>query len=231
MSNQLTTLSSLTNLPVSATKTDLTKYGGDAAFLPRIQLVTKGKYVDEGKIPSGHYGTPDGDEGIVDLGKCIDVIPFAARDKALDTTEDPPLAVFDPDDEVFQDIQDRAGEKDSGCMYGPSFLVFERNTGKFYEFFCGNKSARMESGKFADFMAVSGEQAEQFGITARPPQPLTLRAKHIKRRRYSWHAPKVTKCSTPFNNLPPVEKIVEEINKFLNPKTADVEVADGGRDR
>lgn len=225
-------LATLTTLPVSTTRTDLTKYGGEVEFLQRIQLVTKGKYVDSGKITPGHYGVPDGDDEITDLGETIDILPLAVRDKALDTTEDPPLAVFDSEDEIFQDIVDRAGEKDSGCMFGPSFLVFERNTGKFYEFFCGNKSARMEAGKFSSYLPVSEEQAAEFGIEAQPPQPLTLRAKYIKRPRYSWHAPQVTKCSTPFTNLPPIERIVEEINKFLNPKTADVEKAEeGGRDR
>lgn len=229
MSNALATL---TTLPVSAPKTNLASYGGDMEFLPRIQLVTKGKYVDKGKIAPGHYGVPDGDDDITDLGESIDILTFAVRDKALDTTEDPPLAVFDAEDEVFQDIVERAGEKDSGCMFGPSFLVFERNSGKFYEFFCGNKSARMEAGKFSSYLPVSEEQAAEFGVTAQPPQPLTLRAKYIERPRYSWHAPQVTKCSTPFTNLPPIEKIVEEINKFLNPKTADVEKAEaGGRDR
>ena len=226
-------LATLTTLPVSAPKTDLTKYGGEVEFLQRIQLITKGKYVDKGLIKPGHYGVPTGDEEVIDLGEAIDILPFAVRDKALDTTEDPPLSVFDADDPVFEDIADRAGEKDSGCMFGPSFLVFERNTGKFYEFFCGNKSARMEAGNFAAYLPVSEEQAGQFeGLTAQPPQPLTLRAKYIERPRYSWHAPQVTKCSTPFTNLPDMGKIVDEINKFLNPKESDVEKAEeGGRDR
>ena len=229
MSNELATL---TTLPVSAPKTDLTKYGGETEFLKRVQLVTKGKYVDKGKIAPGHYGVPEGDDDITDLGESIDVLPLAVRDKALDTTEDPPLAVFDADDEVFQDIVDRAGEKDSGCMYGPSFLLFERNSGQFFEFFCGNKSGRMEAGKFAQYLPVSEEQAKANGVEAHGPLPLTLRAKYIERPRYSWHAPQVTKCSTPFTNLPPVENIVEEINKFLNPKVQDVEQAEeGGRDR
>ncbi len=217
-------LATLTTLPVSAPKTDLAKYGGTTEFLERVQLVTKGKYVDKGKIAPGHYGVPGQDDDILDLGESIDVLVFAARDKALDTTEDPPLAVYDEDDEVFQDIKERAGQKDSGCMFGPSFLLFERNTGKFYEFFCGNTSGRKESGKFKSFLPVSEKEAEELGIEAKGPAPMTLRAKYIERPRYSWHAPQVSKCSTPFNNLPPIENIADEMAKFLNPKTADVEV-------
>lgn len=229
MSNALATL---TSLPVSAPKTDLSKYGGEMEFLPRIQLASgNDKYSKRGKIPPGHYGVPEGDDDIIDLGESIDVLPFAVRDKALDTTESPPIAVFDADDPVFKDIAERGLEKDSGCMFGPSFLVFERNTGKFYEFFCGNKSARIESGKFSNYLPVNEEQAAAFNVKAQPPQPLTMRAKYIERPRQAWYAPQVTKCSTPFTNLPSIEKIVEEINKFQNPKASDVEVAEGGRDR
>jgi hypothetical protein len=228
MSNELATL---TSLPVSAAATSLAKNANVTEYLQRVQLVTKGKYVDKGKIAPGHYGVPGAEDEIQDLGESIDVLAFAVRDKALDTTEDPPLAVYDAEDAVYQDIEERAGQKDSGCMFGPSFLLFERNTGKFFEFFCGNKSARMEAGKFSPFLPISEAQAEQFGVEAQGPQPLTLRAKYIERPRYSWHAPQVTKCSTPFNNLPEIEVIVAEINKFLNPKVDGAEIVEEGDSR
>jgi len=224
----------LTSLPVTKTKTDLAKYGGESAFLKRIQLSSsKDKYAGQGLIAPGHFGVPLGEAEIQDLGATIDILPLCVRDKALDTNEDPPLAVFDPDDEVFQDIEQRAGQKDSGCMYGPSFLVFERNTGEFYEFFCGNKSARREAGKFGPYLPVSEAQAAEFeGVEAQPPQPLTLSSEYVKRGKYQWYVPVVNKCSAPFTNLPPIEKIVDEINKFLNPKVQEVEKAEeGGRER
>jgi hypothetical protein len=222
--NALTAAASLTNLP-STSVVDLSKYGGESSFLPRVQLVTKGKFVDKGKIAPGHYGVPSGDDDIIDLGESIDVLVLAARTKALDTTQDPPLAVFDESDEVYQEIVDRASTSDSGCMHGPSFLFFERNTGAFYEFFCGNKSSRMESQNIGQHLPVSEEQAEQFGIEAKGPTQFTLRAKYIERPRYSWHAPQVGKCSTPINNLPDVGLVIEEINKFLNPETNGPELA------
>ncbi len=230
MGNALTAAASLTNLP-STTVVDLSKYGSESAFLPRVQLVTKGKFVDKGKIAPGHYGVPAGDDDITDLGESIDVLALAVRNKALDTTCDPPLAVFDSEDEVYQDIEARAGEKDSGCMFGPSFLFFERNTGTFYEFFCGNKSSRMEAGTIGQHLPVSESQAEQFGIEAKGPSAFTLRAKYIERKNYSWHAPQVGKCSTPIVNLPAIETVVEEINKFLNPETNGPEIANAEESR
>jgi hypothetical protein len=231
MSNELTTdLASLTNLPVSVTaaRTNLAKRATETEWLQRIQLVTKGKYVELDKIRSGHYGVPLKEDEIQDLGDSIDILPLAVRDKALDTTEDPPLTNYDASSAIFQDIEERSSEKDSGCMWGPSFLVFERNTGKFYEFFCGNKSARAEAGKFEPFLPISEAEAEQFGCDPKGPDPITLTAKHIRRPRFSWHVPEVHECSTPFTNLPPVERIVQEIQKFLNPKTQDAELVEEG---
>lgn len=224
MSNALTTAASLTNLP-STDVVDLSKFK-ETTFLPRVQLVTKGKYVDKGLIAPGHYGVPVSEDEIIDLGAAIDVLPLSVRNKALDTNTEPPTAVFDKTNPVYQDIEERAGQKDSGCMYGPSFLFFERNTSKFYEFFCGNKSARMEAGNIGQFLPVSDEKAEAFGVEAHGPLPCTLRAKYIERPRYSWHAPQVGKCSTPITNLPDNDDIVKEVVKFINPKTDGTELAD-----
>ena len=224
MTNALTTAASLTNLP-STDVVDLSKYK-ETSFLSRVQLVTKGKFVDKGLIAPGHYGVPAGDDEIKDLGGSIDVLPLAVRNKALDTNTDPPMAVFDASDPVYEDIVYRAGEKDSGCMYGPSFLFFERNSGQFYEFFCGNKSSRMEAGNIGQYLPVSDDKAEEFGVDAHGPLPCTMRAKYIERPRYSWHAPQVGKCSTPITNLPAIEKVVTEIEKFINPKVDAPEMAD-----
>jgi hypothetical protein len=227
MSNELTAMN---QLPVTAARRNLAKYATDTGWLPRIQLVTKGKFVDKGLIKPGHYGVPTADGGILDLGESIDILVWEVRDKALDTTEDPPLAVFDENDEVYQDIVERANGKNSGCMHGPSFLFFERNTAKFYEFFCGNKSARAESTKLGEHLPISEVQAETYGCEPQGPIPCTLRAKYIERPQYSWHAPQVTKCSVPFTNLPPSDAIENEVNKFLNPKTEAAEIVKEGEE-
>ncbi|MHC4301579.1 MAG: hypothetical protein ACYS7Y_30290 [Planctomycetota bacterium] len=225
MSNALTTAASLTNLP-STEVVDLSKYK-ETTFLPRIQLVTKGKYVDKGKIAPGHYGVPISDDEIIDLGATIDVLPIAVRNKALDTTTDPPTAVFNAADEVYEDIVDRAGQKDSGCMFGPSFLFFERNTQKLYEYFCGNKSARMIAGDLGAFLPINEEKAAQYdGIVARGPLPCTLRAKYIEKPRYSWHAPEVGKCSTPIDMQIDGNDLLKETIKFINPPVDGPEIAD-----
>lgn len=216
--NNALAVAGLTNLPSVAV--DLNEYSAEVDFLPRIQLTTfmTGAVKDE-KIKAGHYGVPQAGGEITDLGESVDLLPIAVRRKALDTSSEPPLAVYDPSDPLYESIKDRSGERDSGCMYGPSFLVYERGTGQFYELFLGNATGRQEAARLAPYLPVSEAQAKANGVEAKGPTPLTLGARVIKRKTQSWHAPVVHKCSTPFNKLPDTETIVATVNKFLNPKT------------
>ena len=53
--------------------------------------------------------------------------PSPARPKAIDMTDtDAVLVNYDPESEEFKRIAAQSLEKESHCMYGPSFLVFER---------------------------------------------------------------------------------------------------------
>ena len=186
-------------------------------FLPRIQLVTKGKYVDTGKIPPGRWGVPQtGGEDIEDLGDNIDIIPLAGRPKALDVSDREAIVTsYDSKSEEFQRI--KTAPKNSGCMWGPSFLVLERNTGKLYELFFGNKSGRNEAGKLRAFLPKDGN----------PPLPASLGIRYKQTTDYGWHVPVVKKCSEPFDeeNIEVTsEEICSEIEKFVNPKEQEVEV-------
>jgi hypothetical protein len=182
-----------------------------AEFLSRLQLITKGKYVDTGKIAPGHWGVPQQGDEIEDLGPKIDIIPFCYRPKALDVSDqDAIVAVYDIKDPEFQRIKN--APKNTGCLWGPSFLVLERSTGKLYELFFGNKSGRNEASKLKPFLPTEASGA---------PSPATLGIRYKKTPEYGWHVPVITKCSEPFDpdsvKVTP-EKIQEEVNKFLNPE-------------
>lgn len=194
-------------------------------FLQRIQLVTKGKYVDTGKIKPGRYGVPQsGGEEILDLGESIDILPLAVRAKALDMRDrDAIIAVYDMNLPEFERIKTLSAETNSSCMWGPSFLVIERSTGNFYEFFMGNKSARQESGKVRPFLPISQAKAEAVGEEPHGPIPCTLKTRYVQRRDYGWHVPVVTKCSEPFVNLPPLEQVRTEVEKFAAAKDNGIE--------
>lgn len=209
MSNELTTFH-VDNLPAVSDEMfgQIAEVSKGADFLPRIQLITKGKYVDNEKIGPGHWGVPlPGGEEIEDLGKQIDVVPFAARPKALDVSDkNAIISNFDLNSDEFQRI--KTAPKNTGCMWGPSFLVLERNTGKLYELFFGNASGRSEAGKLRPFLpsADSG------------PSPATLSIRYKKTPEYGWHVPVVNKCSEPFTNAPSGTEILAAIKKFMEEK-------------
>jgi hypothetical protein len=208
-----------------ATDNELTELTKGTDFLQRVQLVTKGKYVDTQKIAPGNYGVPQpGGEEILDLGGAMDILPIAVRAKALDMNDrDAIIAVYDMNLPEFQRIKDAAALPNSSCMWGPSFLVVERSTGNMYELFMGNKSARQESGKLRPFLPLGKDKAEAAGEEPHGPIPCTLKSRYIQRRDYGWHVPVVTKCSEPFTNLPDMEVMRKEIERFAAAKDNGIE--------
>jgi hypothetical protein len=193
-------------------------------FLCRLQLYTKGSAVNRKLVGPGNYGIPESKEDVTDLGDVIDIVPLARRPKALDMSNTEAVSVvYDVKNPEFIRIQEESAKKESHCMYGPSFLVYERSTGRFLEFFCGTKSARSEAKKLfpylpltqaaIDDLATRGEDVT--GLAAHGPLPVTLQSRLVEKGSYSWHVPVVTKCSTAFTKMPKVEVIVKEITRFL----------------
>jgi hypothetical protein len=213
-----------------------TQIGGDdiydglaksAEFLGRLQLYSKGKAIDKGLISPGHYGIPQSGEEITGLGNSIDLLVLARRPKAMDMTDTDALIVsYNNESPEFKRIAAQSMEKESHCMYGPSFLVFERSSGQFLEFFCGSKSTRAEAKKIYPFLPITEADIKARGLTdveAHGPLPMTLKSKLVEKGSYSWFVPVVVKCSTPFTKLPTGDKIIAEILKFIAPKEDAVE--------
>jgi len=193
-------------------------------FLARLQLFTKGKAINKGLVRPGHYGIPEGEE-VTDLGDTIDIIPLARRTKAIDMTDtNAVIAVYDAQSKEFLRIQEQSAEKESHCMYGPSFLVYERETGRFLEYFCGSKSARGEAKKLFPYLPLSQPMIDAAakngvnvtGMAPHGPVAVTLKSKLVEKGDWSWHVPVVVKCMTQFNRLPTEEVILREITRFLN---------------
>ena len=199
------------------------------AFVDRIQLFTKGKAVDQGKITPGHYGIPTGDE-VQDLGAEIDVIPLVCRPKAIDMRDrDAVVVSYDPSTELFQSINTMAPEKDSGCMVGVTFLMFERSLGKFFEFFCGNKSSLLEAPKIGAFLPRTPEQEaeleQKLGKKPAPTGPCTLKSKYVTKGSWGWHVPVCVQCSTPFTNFS-TDLATKEITRFMLQEASQIEKAE-----
>ena len=208
---------------------DLAK-GGD--YLSRIKLYTKSKEGMKGLIQDGHYGIPVSDEEVIDLGTSMDLLPLARRPKAIDMTDMEALVIsYDTESEEFKRIAEKSKESESHCQYGVSFLVYERSTRRFLEFFCGNKSSRIESKKLFPFLpltqadvdakAAAGNKVDD--LVPHGPIPVTLKVKVAENNKGVWHVPVVVICSTPFTGLPSGDVIVREIQKFLTVKDNGVE--------
>ena len=199
-----------------------------AGYASRIQLFSKGKTDDKGDtvVDAGNFAIVDGDSYNI-LGKEIDVVPLAVLDKALDCSGEEVIVAFGRDNEVYQRIAEDSNTQDSGCMYGPCFLVFERTTSNFYEIFLNNKSGRSEAKKIYPYLPIGAAQAKAHGVQPQSPRPCHIKAKFIKKPRFSWFAPQVSDSVAQFDNPPTQEAAVAAVTNFL--KQAEVE--DEGRDR
>jgi len=204
--------------------------GGD--YIGRMQLYTKGKAVLKNIIPQGHYGIPEGDDEISDLGAVVNILPLARRPKAIDMTDMEALVIsYDMESDEFKRIADQSTQTDSHCQYGPSFLIYEESSGRFLEFFCGNKSSRIEAKKIYSFLPVLPADIARLeaagndvsNLKLHGPVAVTLKVKVAENRKGIWHVPVVTICPTPLGRVPSEEIICREIGKFLTIKDNGVE--------
>ena len=133
------------------------------------------------------------------------------------------IAVYDVKNPEFVRIQEEAAKKESHCMFGPSFLVYEQGTSRFLEYFCGTKSSRSEAKKLFPFLpltqamidAMAARDEDVSNLKPHGPLPLTLKSKLVEKGDWSWHVPVVVPCTIPFTTLPKMEVILKEITRFL----------------
>lgn len=180
-------------------------------YLPRLALYgSKSDAVTEGKIAGGTYGVVTGKDNIIVLDKEVDVLVISWRPTAIDMkSEDTVTAVHTKSDPLFMQIANRADNEDeSGCMYGPEFLVYVHAVKKYATFLCGSKSTRKPE--------VAGT------IKGLMSNNVTLKVALASNKRYKWHVPVPIKCSTPYP-LPPIEEIAEKAALFNNPEPPKVQ--------
>lgn len=208
MSNELTKLDALDDLlPQKYSDETFDAAASGSSFLPRLQLMTSNsEKCKTGEFPTNHYALVS-DQKHDDLGKNVDVLLLVWRPKALDTGGDVVISVYDVDSEEFARIQDRSlNVQNSNCMFGPEFLVWIPSIQKFATFFCGTKSSRREAGN----------------IKALLKKPATLTSQKCSNKSFTWFAPQVSACSTPFD-LPQQDKLVAAVEQFNNPPEPEVE--------
>lgn len=172
-------------------------------YLPRIQLFgSSTKLVKMGKFPVGHYGLVSTKDSAEDLGASFDCLIINARPKAMDLSGEQPISVFDLKDPEFARIREESAESDSGCMWGPEFLLWlPKFGGRYATMFFANPTMRREA---PAVRALMGNAA-------------TFKAVFIESKQYGgWHGPQVTQCSTPFTP-PALDELEATVDAFLSP--------------
>jgi hypothetical protein len=189
-----------------------------AKYLPRLQLCTaRTDVVTDGLINPNHYGLVKDKNNVEDLGEELDVLVLAWRPKALEMGEEV-LAVFDVSNPEFQRIRELSGESDSGCMFGPEFLVWIPENQSFATLFMGSASARREA---KNVKALMGKAA-------------TLTSQKVENKKYKWQAVLCKPLTTPIAPIPEAKDLTPVLKRFLDPAAVEVEKdesEDSDRDR
>ena len=190
-------------------------------FLPRLQFISKmSKFVEiDPAIPVNHFALIASDEEYKDLGSTVDVQVLSWRQKALDTGAG--KSYYNHQTEEFLEIQERSNiEQNSGCLYGPEYLVYIPEIDALATLFFGSKSLRFEVRKIQKLYEGN--------------QPVTMTSKVIEPKNgskpYTCATPKP--CATPIAkpNADRMTEIMKEIEKFNNPKSSQTDVEEEGKD-
>lgn len=198
MSDQLIPLD-MSQVPVME-KTDLQALTA-ASFLPRLQFYSsKSDACASGKVGINSYGLVTGN-AISDLGKEIEIIAVAYRPLALKIDGDEVTSSHDMHSDFFKEVMELSKTKDSGCLYGPQFLVWLPSAEVFCTFLMGSKSARRESPVIID----------------RINKATILKSHEIKTSKYTWWAPLAIRSDAPVASLPDPQETMEQVIKFMNP--------------
>lgn len=180
-------------------------------FLPRLQLFGgNSDACKESKIGMGRWGIVKSKDDIQDLTAECPFLALDWRPKALQITDEQIISVYDAKSAEFKRIALKSAEKDSGCMFGPEFLVWcpTSQIPCFVTLFFGSKTARREA---TNVKALIG-------------RPGLLKVQLIRNKKFSWHGPVVVPYSQNII-LPDVDDIKEQIEAFRNPPESEVEAA------
>ena len=165
--------------------------------LGRLQLYSKGE-----------YGIPGSGESIQNLGKSCDCLILARRPKALDVSNtDEILPCFDLNSKEFIRVAKASSATDSGCMFGVSFLVFERTSKRFLEYYAGTRSARERCKTLYRFLP-------KFHTKVLPP--VTFTSCLIEEDGYAWHTSEFNECPRSLD-MPSEDELSIELWRFFNP--------------
>lgn len=232
---QLATID-LTKLPERRTSdSDLKRVAKrSAGFLKNLRLVSKGELVDSRKCGPGSWIVYENKDKVIDLGDKCDVLILDRRAKALETTNREAIRVsYDPNSELFADIESGDGDPARECMFGTSFLVVERTTGELVELFFCTTTQRPEAANLFPFLPLTQAEIDKMkargenvdSLKPHDARVATLGSKHITKK-FSYFVPTITACSTPLTKLPSAAEIQQAMIDFRTAKDSDHEIVE-----
>lgn len=190
-----------------------------ASFLPRVMLIgSNSNLAKEGKMGQGRFALVRSKEQFDDLTNEVPILVLGWRPKAMQIGKDEVTSIYNPQSEMFKKIQARAdsGDQDTGCMYGPEFLVWVPGVQAFATYFMSSKTSRREA---PQLRALTGKAA-------------LLKAQLIKSGKFMWHGPVCTMYSQPLTHMPTMEDVADQVKKFNTPPETETEAApEAGEER
>ncbi len=187
--------------PYDENKGEMFAGGG---FLPRLQLFTSASdVVKAGTFPINHYGLVISKDQIIDMEREVDVAFIAWRPRAIDASDRNNIRASSiTSSDLFKEIKHTQDTvPNSGCMYGPEFLVWVPREEKFATVLFGSKTARNEAPKAGALMH----------------KPATFKSRLIDNGENKWQAMVVIACTTPFQ-FPAKDEVNRVTAEFLAPK-------------
>jgi hypothetical protein len=238
--------------PVDQSSKDLDELSG-SRYLPRIQLTdSNSKMCKEKGVRAGTYLFVRSNDSYDDLTNSFDCIIFARRAKAVRMSQAGIFSFFDPTNDEFKKIVDESEIRDSGCFFGPEYLLWIKANKAWATMLCGSKTARRSSTDINNILnkfdksrrlnkiwgkLKAGQElfpdevkfASEESLTAQSEEPVifkpfaTFKCSIKRKANYSWWGMDISPCSTPFGVSPPADEIATQVQKFLNPPKTDVE--------
>lgn len=181
------------------------------SYFPRVKLCQGGaKEVAKKKVKAGgNYALVITKDNVIDLGDEVEILVCAVRSKALETANDAIITIYEKDDPEFLRIQGQSSVKDSGCMFGPEYLIYLPREKTFATFFMSSPTARGEAG----------------AVHSRRGKAALLTSQYIEKPKFSWWGPLCGDLTTPIE-LPPADEIESAKARYKALKSSQIRAID-----
>ena len=170
-----------------------------------------------GKMSIGNYALIKDKENFIDLTREFNCLVFCYRFKALRFDGGAATNCYDLNSPLWDEIASKAGVKDSGCSYGPEFLLWIPGSG-FATYFANNKTARRESANIKTILNALALSNKLPAMTMKSSIKTGGPGGNKK-----WWGPDILPCSTPFAEQPNWDEVKIQAVKFKNPPKSNLE--------